>query len=529
MKKLISVLLILVLLCGCADNGAEGEKKVSIREGKTLYLTGYNFDSSNPLDTKNTVNRDVFSLVYDSLYKTSDNGSPYPVLAERAVCSADNLSWEITLKNNISFHNGEPFSSKDVVATINYLLTNETIYKNNIKNISSVRAASAYSVIISLNYPAVNFPAQLTFPVISESGFGPDGFNGTGNFKVKEYVKMKKLVLEAKEAYIKDKYSISSVEVSLVSDKDTAEFANQSGLSDVYVFETLHSESSDLSKNGIKAKDYISNTFGFLLLNNDRLMFKDVNVRKAISLSVNRNEIVENLLFSKAVATSTPIRPDYYLSVPDKEIEYSTDKAKELLSENGYVGDISTGVFEKDVTYEILPEDEEINPEDTVPTVTSKVKVSFEILVNSENTFRLQIANAIAGSLKYAGIEAKVKAVSFEEYQTAYAEGNYDALLASVIIPEDNDLTQFVSENGFTRFPGGEGLKIINDIASSPEEDKKREYYHGLYDYFSEKQPLISLYFEKMSLMYSKRISGNLSPTAFCVFNKIEEWKIKNQ
>lgn len=525
MRKLIAVLLSVFLLCSCSGNRTDRDKSSNTAEGKTLYLTGYNFESANPLDVKNTVNRDIFSLIYKGLYKTDTDGKPVPVLTESISCSADNLSWEVTLKDDISFHNGEPLSAKDIEATVNYLLSNETAYKSNVRNISSVRAVSAYKAVITLTAPAVNFPAQLTFPIISAAGFGDTGFNGTGDFRVSSYVERKELVLEAREGFSQDKNAVARIEIQLVADKETAAYANQSGLSDVFLTEELHETTTDLSKSGIESKDYISSTFGFLLLNNQRLMFKDINVRKAINLSIDKDFIVENLLFSKAVPANTPIRPGYYLSVAEKEAARDIEGAEKLLSDNGYVADISTGVFEKEITYE-EPAPEGSEPEADVSAVTEKVRLSFEILVNSENTFRMQIANTIAENLKFAGIEAKIKAVSFEEYEKAFAEGNYDAMLCSMILTEDNDLSQFAVKDGLIRMEASEGDKIISDIASTPDEEKKREHYHNLYDYFETKVPLISLYFEKNSLQYSKRIAKGPSPAPYNVFNGIEEWCI---
>ena len=312
------------------------------------------------------------------------------------------------------------------------------------------------------------------------------------------------------------------IEIQLVSDEETAAYANQSGVSDIYLSEELLATSTDLSKSGIKTNDYISGTFGFLLLNNSKLLFKDVAVRKAINLATDKNSIVENVLFKKATPTNTPIRPGYYLSPNEKEITRSVDEAKNLLTESGYTLDVTTGVYEKDVTYEPEASDEETESSE----VTEKVKLHFEILVNSENTFRMQIAAVIAENLKSAGIEAVVKPVTFEEYTLAFNEGNYDAMLCSMILGEDNDLSFFAKKDGTIRFDDSEGDKIINDITLTSDEDKKREYYHSLYDFFENKVPLISLYFEKNSLQYSDRIIKGLNPTPYCVFNDISEWRI---
>lgn len=541
MKKAVAIILAVFLLCSCGTkkNTDKGENEAA--EGNILYITGYNFESANPLDVKNNLNRNIFSLIYSSLYKTDENGFPEAVLAESSVCSSDNLSWEITLKNNISFHNGEPLSAKDVVYTVNYLLTNDTVYSSNVRNIASARAVSAYTAVITLSEPAINFPAQLTFPVIPAGGFGKTGFNGTGTYKVIEYIEKKKLMLSAIESIPMGKNGIKKIEVQLVADKETAVYANQSGMSDVFLSEELLETSTELSKSGVNSREFINNRFGFLLLNHDKPYFSDVNVRKAIDLSINRKDIVENILFLKAVPAATPIKPGYYLMDRIKENGSDIEAARKLLTDNGYINNVSTGVFEKEMTYiyvprKILPEEneEEITAEETEEIsepepITEIVPLSFEITVNSENAFRIQIANNICEQLRPAGIEAKVKILSFEEYEKAFATGDYDAVLGTMILSEDNDLSEFARKDGITKYKSDEGDAIINNLKITSLEDKKREAYKSLESFFETQVPLISLYFEKGGLHYAKRVSGEFSPSSNFIFDNIENWQLASK
>ena len=122
MKRIIALLLMLAfLLCGCGKNGKNGAGEEEINESNTLYLTGYNFSSANPLDVKNNVNKDIFGICYQSLYKTSENGESIPCLALNCEESENGMRMSVTLRNDVTFHNGKPFSATDVVYTVNYI------------------------------------------------------------------------------------------------------------------------------------------------------------------------------------------------------------------------------------------------------------------------------------------------------------------------------------------------------------------------------------------------------------------------
>jgi len=524
MKRLAALLLIAaMLLCGCSGGGEKVGEEEEISERNTLYLTGYNFSSENPLDVKNTVNRDIFSLCYQGLYKTNEKGESVPVLAVSDEESSDGLTHRITLRNDMSFHNGNPFSATDVVYTINYIKNNPGRYSDNVANISTAYVVSADVVSIRLKEPSVNFTALLTFPVISSGGFGETGFNGTGTFKVSSYVRMKKIIM--KRAY--GEGDIKRIEVQLVPDGETARFASESGMADVYLADTLTEANTDLSKGKVKTVDFINNVFGFLLLNPSSDVFKEKAVRKAIDLSIDRKEIVENILFGKAVEAYTPVRPGYFMQSGSAVGEINIEEAKNILSENGFEWNVSTGVYEKTITVPAESPEAEEPSEEELPPVEKKLSLSFSILVNVENSFRIQIAEAIARTLKLAGIQAGVKALSFEEYEKAIAEGSYDAVLCSMALPENNDLSCFAAPGGICNTGSLEGKSLITAISVSETYEERKEAWFRLEGYFRESLPVISLYFEKSSLRYSGKITDGLNPTPFNTFNNAESWELE--
>ena len=122
-----------------------------------------------------------------------------------------------------------------------------------------------------------------------------------------------------------------------------------------------------------------------------------------------------------------------------------------------------------------------------------------------------------------------MKILSFEEYEKAFATGDYDAVLGTMILNEDNDLSEFARKDGITKYKSDEGDAIINNLKITSLEDKKREAYKSLESFFETQVPLISLYFEKGGLHYAKRVSGEFSPSSNFIFDNIENWQLASK
>ena len=130
MKKVLLFILI-VMVCffsaGC-DRLNEKQDFSEISDSSTLFLVGYNFEGANPLYVKNDTNREIFSLIYEPLFIVDKSFTPIPVLAKSvSMTTSDGINYRIDLNDKATFHDGTVMTSGDVVATINYLISNNTI------------------------------------------------------------------------------------------------------------------------------------------------------------------------------------------------------------------------------------------------------------------------------------------------------------------------------------------------------------------------------------------------------------------
>ncbi|HET6822929.1 MAG TPA: ABC transporter substrate-binding protein, partial [Anaerolineales bacterium] len=84
----------------------------------------------------------LIGWVYDSLYIRTPELEPIPALATSATPSEDGLTWEVTLREGVKWHDGEDFNVEDVIFSYNFLI--EAGRANNLAEIESMEANGDY-------------------------------------------------------------------------------------------------------------------------------------------------------------------------------------------------------------------------------------------------------------------------------------------------------------------------------------------------------------------------------------------------
>jgi peptide/nickel transport system substrate-binding protein len=93
------------------------------------------------------------SMVYDTLYSLDENREPRPQMVGREEISADGLTYRLTLRPNLRFHDGQPVSAEDVVASINRWMVRDTLGQLLKTNLQSLSAEGAETVVFQLSRP----------------------------------------------------------------------------------------------------------------------------------------------------------------------------------------------------------------------------------------------------------------------------------------------------------------------------------------------------------------------------------------
>lgn len=212
------------------------------------------------------------------------------------------------------------------------------------------------------------------------------------------------------------------------------------------------------------------------------------------------------LLSRHAQAAALPVPPDspLYDETLAQRRSYSPQALSELLTQAGYEKD-GDGLWGK-----------------------GRRTLALTFLVNTDNTFRLAVAEYLAEELTRSGITVDLQKLSWADYQKALSAGKFDLYLGATALSADFDpglLTKAGGSLNFGAFQSGEigALLAAYQRASGAErESAARSLWEGL----EREVPFTVLCFKNQSVLTQWGAVSGLSPTQNNPFSGIENWTL---
>jgi peptide/nickel transport system substrate-binding protein len=303
--------------------------------------------------------------IFEPLIKRDENQKLAPGLAT-SWKALDDLTWEFKLRKNVRFHDGSPFTADDVVFTLNRVPdvpNSPSSFATFTKPIVEIKVVDPHTIIFKTAAAHVLLPSDLASVMIvsklSDKATTAD-YNsgkaaiGTGPYKFGEFVPNQRIVFKANYGYWGGEEPWDKITFKILTNSAARVAALLSG--DVQMIETV--PTADIAKLA-KDKNYnlvdkISNRVIYVHLNQsteksppfvfdkagkplDKNPFRDARVRKALSMAINRDAIVDRVMEKKAVAAAQ-LLPDifYGTSKKLKPAKFDPEAAKKLLAEAGY-------------------------------------------------------------------------------------------------------------------------------------------------------------------------------------------------
>ena len=287
----------------------------------------------------------TFSATFDGLTRFDKNGKLTPWLAI-SWKNIDSLTWQVTLKDNIYFSNGEPLSTNAVISTIEYLISKEAITEPVAREFSFIHSAKKINdttLEIYTKKPTPHLPRTLPLMHIVEPKrwklLGPQGFAnnpvGTGPFHPVNYSNSKIKFNAFHKSWRKPK--VQSIEMIVVPDAYSRTLGLISNQLDIAL--SLGPEEIVDIKNagGIGIAWLSADLWSINFHHGKGTPLDNVLVRKALNLAINRKELINGLLNGVPEIPSQPAPRNAYGFNPRlKPIEYDPTKAKNLLIRAGY-------------------------------------------------------------------------------------------------------------------------------------------------------------------------------------------------
>jgi ABC-type transport system substrate-binding protein len=150
----------------------------------------------------------VLEHIFSSLVRTTPDMELEPDLALSWASNETGDRWTFTLRDDVTFHDGEAFSAEDVLATIDYNLNPATasLFRTNIAMVDRVEATSPTEVVFDLAYPFAEFPEQLAHyqaRIMTAGKMGQMATDpiGTGPYRLEDYIPGERTVLSRYDGY----------------------------------------------------------------------------------------------------------------------------------------------------------------------------------------------------------------------------------------------------------------------------------------------------------------------------------------
>ena len=290
-----------------------------------------------------------WQLAFDSLILQKADGSFEPRLATSWVISEDGLTFTFTLREGVMFHNGQPFEADDVVYTFERAKSGGIPYTlARVGGIETVVAIDAMTVEMKLAAFDAGFFNNLgnTYPVGTailnrEAGAttNPAVFMvGTGPFKMVSYAPERELVLAANENYWDvGRPKVDELVIRYIPEQQAQLAALQAGEIDI-MFPGPETVLALAGNSDITVQEVVSANVIRLNVNSAKPPLDIVDVRRALNLGIDRQEIVDGALLGSG-SPSSYIPQAYGWSIPASEAAYSqrdVEAAKALLAGAGF-------------------------------------------------------------------------------------------------------------------------------------------------------------------------------------------------
>lgn len=496
----------------------------------------------NPVLLNDIYDRRVGELVFSSLLTLDADDNIISALAESYEVSEDNLKITFKLRSNVTWHDGKPFTAKDVAFTFtsiadpNYtgprfaeiekLVGAQDYRDGKADTVTGIEVIDEQT--ISFTYSEVYAAALANFAIrgiLPEHIWGAIPVGeweqqtelltkpiGTGAFKLVNFVPDQYVELVRNEAYFLGAPKLEKV-ILKVSNQETAQGELVNGTLDIAALSSFKQQDLDTyTSAGKKILEYPSASYQFMTMNNENPLFADKRVRQAITYAINREGLVNQLLEGHGAIINAPLAVSSWAYPKEGLADYTYDaaKAQSLLAEAGWT--VENGVLQKEGT-----------------------AFKVELLVPTGNKVREQSAPIIQQNLKDLGIEVNISTMDFASVKAkVYEEHSYEmALMGFSLELDPADAKSYWSSEllgkpsfNFANFNNAQSDTLLNQAAQSLSQDERKVYYNEWAKLLNEEVPFVYLYSPNEARAYNPNIKGyNFSN--YIEFPNIHEWTLE--
>ena len=536
MKKIFFYLFLLIIMApackGKSENGAQtspvgtagepayGDALVNGSIGEPTILV--------PMLAGDASSHEVAGMMFNGLVKYDTDLSVIGDLAESWDISSDGLTITFHLRKGVKWTDGVEFKAEDVKFGFDTIIDKKTptAYSEDFLQVKKAEVLDQYTFRVTYEKPfapaltswggLVILPKHLLEGKdITKTDFGRNPV-GLGQYKLTKWVPGQELILDSNHDYFEGRPYIDQFIYRVIPDRATMFLELQTGgvdMMDLTPIQYTKQTENDFFRNNFQKFRFPQFAYTYMGFNLKHPFFKDKRVRQAIAYAIDKNEIVDVVLFGLGSPATGPYVPNTWPYNPNvKEYTYDPEKAKLLLKEAGWEPN-SKGVLEKDGR-----------------------SFEFTIRTNMGNTLRMNTATIIQWRLAKVGIKVKIEAIEWSTFVNEFIDKRrFEAVILGWSITPDPDQYDIwysgktkEKEFNFVSYRNPEVDALLEKGRRTYDILERKKAYFRIQEILADELPYIFLYVPDATPIVHARFKG-IKPSPIGITYNLPKWYVPKQ
>lgn len=520
----VGVVAIAALPIGCRSPPAPAERSI-------VVATGADINGVNELVPSSRFSQEIRARLFHRLLRESPQatgGRPgfEPGLAKSWSFSDDHTSLTFELRDDVRWSDGEPVTAEDVRWTWQAWTNPEVAFgsafiKERIVDVVA-ETPTRVRMVFDAPYRTQLFDANEGFilprrqwQAIPFAKWREDlrvferDLAVSGPFRLERWTPQQEIVLTSNPTSAIRPH-LERVTFRVMPDQSGHVRALRAGEVDVVLFVPPADAAPLEADPNFTLHAFPANQYTYIGWNLERPQFADDATRRALTLAIDRNALVETLWFGRARVGIGPIPAESWAHHPSLAPHpYDPAAAKEALAAAGWTDSNGDGTLDR-----------------------NGVDLAFELLTNTGNAVRRDAATMIQAQLATVGVRATPREIELNALIALNESGDFDAAIGAWGIDTSLDLRyafhsdEITEGSNFVRYRNAEVDAALDELRNSQDDTRTLALLHQLQELLYHDQPYTFLW-EPQTLMVTRSTITGVEPTALGALSNLEEWRFE--
>ncbi len=525
--------ILLAVLAAC--NGPAGPSGDAGGERTVVVSYSVDMQGVNELTSQSTAIMNA--LLYQAWFRVLMDEQPdyqdgppsfEPQLAERYEFSADRLQLTFHLRDDVQWSDGAPVTAEDVRWTWQAHVAPEIAwgFADAKKWITDVEVVDPQTVIYHFSRAYSGQLQDATLGVVlprhawSQLPFGEWQHNSqwfidhlvvNGPFTLESWEPQQRYVIRRNESYFGDPPRVDRIVFEVIQEESSRLTMLRS--KQAHIMEFIHPADAAVieADPDLRLIAHIPRYFFFVQWNVSRPLLADKKVRQALTLGIDRQQIVDSLYYGYASIGHSVFPSNHWAHNKDLEPwPYDPGRAREMLAEMGWTDTDGDGIVDRDGQ-----------------------PFSFELMTNSDSQVRIDLIVMIQEHLSRIGVDARTRSMEFNALLDPLSQHDFDAVMAGLAIDTSLNTEYFYHSTGIDSaynwgaYSNPEMDRLIEEANAHIDPLAAKHLYDRMQELVHEELPMTFLYEQRRLSAAHKDLQG-VEPNHVSTFYRLKNWRLEN-